>query len=478
LFRIFNFSNFEFIYYLSFVICNLKSYIFGLSYNLSIMFNLIKNVADFIWGPWMLIFILGSGIYFSLRLKGIQFTRFFRSVKYIKVSNIGSGEGNITSYQALMSALSGIVGNGNIAGVATAIVTGGPGAVFWMWISALILMAVMYSESLLGFVFRKRDADGIFLGGPMVYIQKGLGWKWLAIAFAFAMALKTLIATTSVQSNSMSLVLANQFGLSQWISCLCIAVLTWLVVIGGLKTIAKTTQYLSPIMTVFYLAGGILVILLKSEQLGSVLEDIFTHAFTFRSATGGFTGATVAMALRYGAARGAYSNEAGTGSVAIMHATARTNDPVKQSLIAMLGVFIDTLIVCTITALVILSTGLWTTGLNSTALVSEGFASTFSFGSWIVIGSSLLFGYSTLITWCFYGEQSAAFLFGDRIKVGYRWLFCGAIFIGAVKSAEQIWSMGDVLNGLTVIINLIGILALSPVVVKTTFSYNKNESNG
>lgn len=434
------------------------------------IFEYIKTAADFIWGPQMLVFILGSGIYFSLRLKGIQFTRFFTAAKEIKKSRTSSGEGNITPYQALMSALSGIIGNGNIAGVATAIVIGGPGAVFWMWVSAFIGMATMYSESLLGFKFREKDKDGTFIGGPMVYIKKGLGWKWLAYAFAIAMATKTLIATTSVQSNSMSLVVLNEFGIPQIISCIIIAVLTWLVIIGGLKKIAKTAEYLSPFMTLLYLTGGLLVIILNADKIIFVFEQIFTYAFTTKGATGGFAGATVMMALRYGAARGAYSNEAGTGSVAIIHATAQSDNPVKQSLIAMMGVFIDTIIVCSITALAILTTGIWTDGLNSTALVSQSFAGTFTHGNWIVLTSSLLFGYSTLITWSFYGEQCAAFIFGDHIKKYYRWLFTIAILIGALGSPENIWSMGDLLNGITVIINLIGILALSPVVIKATFA--------
>ena len=213
-------------------------------------FGIVKRIADFLWGPQMLVFILGSGLYFSFRLRGIQFSRFFRASQEVVRSVRARGEGNITPYQALMSALSGIVGNGNIAGVATAIAVGGPGAVFWMWVSALILMATMYSESLLGFVFRKKDEDETYLGGPMVYIERGLGWKWLAVAFAFAMGFKTLIATTSVQSNSMSIVLQSRFGFPQIASCVVIAFLTWLVIIGGLRTIARTAQVLSPFMTI------------------------------------------------------------------------------------------------------------------------------------------------------------------------------------------------------------------------------------
>jgi len=432
-------------------------------------FSVVRDIADFIWGPQMLFFILGSGIYFSLRLKFIQFRKFKTAVNETTKSFSSLGEGNITPYQALMSALSGIVGNGNIAGVATAIFTGGPGAIFWMWLSALILMATMYSESLLGFKYREKDKDGTFLGGPMVYIQKGLRWKWLAIAFAIAMGFKTLLATTSIQSNSMSIVLNNQFNIPLIYSCIVIAILTWLVIIGGLRTIAKTAQFLTPFMTIAYLGCGIIILIINLDKLPVVFNEIFTYALTPKGAVGGFAGASVMMALRYGAARGAYSNEAGTGSVAILHATAQSDSPVRQSMIAMLGVFIDTIIICTITALVILLFNHWISDLNSTALVSESFKQGIPYGNWVVLGASLLFGYSTLIVWCFYGEQCAAFIFGDRVKIYYRWLFCFSILIGANSSPENIWSWGDLLNGLTVIINLIGILALSSVVVKTTF---------
>jgi AGCS family alanine or glycine:cation symporter len=339
-------------------------------------------------------------------------------------------------------------------------------------------MATMYSESLLGCKYRLKDKDGTFLGGPMVYINSALKWRWLAIAFALAMGFKTLIATTSVQSNSMSIALFNEFGISQFLSCAVIAALTWLVIIGGLKSIARTTQFLSPLMTILYLSGSIAVLFINQNQIISAFESIFVYAFTEKGAVGGFAGSTMLMALRYGSARGAYSNEAGTGSVAILHATAKSDDPVKQSLISMLGVFIDTIVICTLTALVILTSGIWTEGLNSTALASESFSLAFSSGRWIVLSASLLFGYSTLITWCFYGEQCAAFIFGDKIKVYYRWLFCAAILVGATSNAENIWSMGDLLNGLTVIINLIGVLALSPVVIKLTAStLSRNKLN-
>ena len=223
-------------------------------------FSIVRNVADFLWGLPMLIFLLGSGLYLSFRLKGIQLAKFFPAIKELRNTVKSTGDGNITPFLALMSVLSGIVGNGNIAGVATAIVIGGPGAIFWMWISALVLMAVMYAESLLGCKFREKDKDGIYLGGPMLYIQKGLGWRWLAIAFAIAMSIKTLLATTSIQSNSMAIVLKNQFDIPLLISCGVIATLTWVVIIGGLKWIARTAQFLVPFMTIAYLGLGAIVV--------------------------------------------------------------------------------------------------------------------------------------------------------------------------------------------------------------------------
>jgi alanine or glycine:cation symporter, AGCS family len=437
-------------------------------------FNIVRDIADFIWGPQILVFILGSGIYFSLRLKGIQFGKFPEAFRELKKAKSITGDGNITPFQALMSALSGMIGNGNIAGVATAIVVGGPGAIFWMWVSALILMATMYSESLLGFHFREKGKDGTFLGGPMVYIRKGLNIKWLSTAFAISFLIKTLIATTSIQSNSMSIILKNEFGTPQILSVSVIAFLTWLVIIGGLKKIARTAEFLSPFMTISYLLGGLIVLTINSDQILIVLKQILFFAFNdYNSVEGGFAGATVLMALRYGTARGAYSNEAGTGSVTIMHATAQSGSAVKQSLISMTSVFIDTIIISTLTALVILTSGFWNEGLNSTALASQSFSSALSMGNWIVLGASLLFGYSTLIAWSFYGEQCASYLFGDKIKVYYRWLFCSAILLGATSEVENIWSLGDLLNGVTVIINLIGIILLTPVVIKLTFGKEK-----
>lgn len=419
----------------------------------------------------MLIFLLGTGLYFTIRLKGIQFVKFFEAAKALTKSGKRSGEGNISPYQALLSVLSGIVGNGNIGGVATAITMGGPGAIFWMWICAFILMAVMYAETLLGCKFRRKDEDNIYLSGPMVYIKNGLGWHHLAIAFAIAMALKTLLATTSIQSNSMSIVLQNQFNIPLLLSCALIAVATWAVIIGGLKSIVKTAQVLVPFMSIIYLGSAIFILVLNYDKLPTVFNEILSSAFKTHSAIGGFSGATVMMALRYGAARGAYSNEAGTGSAAILFATAQTDSPKRQSLIAMLGVFIDTIIICTLTAFVILLSGLWTyPGLNSTALVSDSFHTVLPLGNWIVLASSLLFGYSTLITWCFYGEQSAAYILGDRIKKPYRWLFCVSIFLGANSNPENIWSWGDLLNALTVMINIIGMLGLVTVVVKASFT--------
>ena len=335
-------------------------------------------------------------------------------------------------------------------------------------------MSLKFSSCTLAQIYRRIDDDGHVLGGPMVYIRKGLNIKWLSTAFAISFSIKTLIATTSIQSNSMSIILKNQFGTPQILSCLVIAFLTWLVIIGGLKKIARTTEFLSPFMTISYLLGGLIVLTINSDQILIAMEQIFYYAFNdYSSIEGGFAGATVLMALRYGTARGAYSNEAGTGSVAIMHATAKSGSAVKQSLISMTGVFIDTIIICTITALVILTSGFWNEGLNSTALASQSFSSALSIGNWIVLGASLLFGYSTLIAWSFYGEQCASYLFGDKIRVYYRWLFCSAILLGATSEAENIWSLGDLLNGVTVIINLIGILLLTPVVIKLTFGKEK-----
>ncbi len=428
---------------------------------------IIKSAATWLWGPPMLTVLFLVGIYFTLRLKGLQFRSLLRSAKLTIRNRTGRGAGNITPLQSIFSALGGMIGNANIAGAATALFMGGPGALFWLWVGALIGMVIVYAETWLALNNREKSEDGIYSGGPMYYIRTMLKQKWLASLFALTMGLKALLATSTVQSNSVSLAASTAFRLSwlpAWLPpqlpfCLLLAFLTWLVIIGGLISIARTLEKITPAMVLIYSVCGLIIILVRGDMLLSALSLVFQHAFTPASASGGFTGAGVIMAVRYGMARGFYSNEAGTGSSPIMYSTAKTDNPHQQSLIAMFGVFIDT-IVATFTFLIILVTGVWQSGLTSTALATAAYTTVFrGAGPYIVVLASFLFGYSTLIVWSFYGEQCFAFLWGDGVKKRYRWLFSIAIIFGFLK-VELIWSVGDLLNGAVILINLAALVFL------------------
>ncbi len=419
---------------------------------------------------------------FTIRLKGLQFTRFFTAAKLTVSYRRAQGPGNMTPLQSLFSALGGMIGNGNIAGVATAIAIGGPGAVFWLWISSFIAMVIVYAETLLAISNRIRATDGTFSGGPMFYIEKLLKIRWLAVLFALAMGLKTLLATSTIQSNSIALAAGKAFNLSGmpgWIPSLLpfsliLAVLTWLVVIGGLKSIARTLEKITPLMVLMYLILGAIIIIHFHQEFAPMLRLIVKKAFTPAGAVGGFSGSSVLLAMRYGVARGFYSNEAGTGSSAIMFSTARTDQPVKQSLIGMFGVFIDTL-VGTLTAFIILITGVWSTGETSTALTTAAFAQAFGrSGIYFVFAASFLFGYSTLIAWCFYGEQCFVYIWGTSMRKVFRWVFCVVIAFGFLEP-ELVWSSADILNASIVIINVTALIFLFKHVLKITGPMNPDK---
>lgn len=436
----------------------------------------IREFATFLWGYPMLAFLTMIGIYFSIRLKGLQFSHFLKAGKLTYKYREGKGEGNLTPLQSLLGALGGIIGNGNLGGVAAAIAVGGPGAIFWLWVSSFIAMIIVYSETLLAMSHRKKSSDGTYSGGPMFYIAKLLKLPWLATLFALAMGLKALLATSTVQSNSISLAASKTFDLN-WLPrqvppllpvSIIIAILTWLVVIGGLRSIARMLKIVTPFMVIIYLFLGFFILFKYGDAFGGMIKMIITNAFTPTGAAGGFAGATVIMTIRFGVARGFYSNEAGTGSSAIMFSTAKCDNPVKQSLIGMFGVFIDT-IVGTLTAFIIVICGVWSSGDTSTALTTAAFRVPFGlYGSYIVVIASFLFGYSTLIAWCFYGEQCFAYIWGARIKKLYRWAFCAAIIFGCME-AELIWSFADLLNASIVIINVIALFLL----IKHVVSYTK-----
>jgi AGCS family alanine or glycine:cation symporter len=370
-----------------------------------------------------------------------------------------------------MTALSATVGSGNIAGVATAIYLGGPGAVFWMWVTALFGMASKYGEAVLAVHFREVDELGNHVGGPMYYIKNGLGprWRWLAVLFSMFGALAAFGIGNTVQANTVAAAVRSSLHLPMWVSGLVMAIFTGAVIIGGVRRLGAVAATLVPFMAISYITGALSIILLNAEQVPTALMTIIHHAFTGTAAAGGFAGSTVLMAIHFGVARGLFSNEAGLGSAPIAHAAAKTNDPVHQGLIAMLGTFIDTIVVCTMTALVIILTRSWTSGETGVALTSEAFNTGLAQGGGVVVTMALiLFAFTTLLGWSYYGERCVEYLFGVRAIQPFRILWVIAIPIGAMGNLGMIWTIADILNGLMAIPNLIALLALSSIIFHLT----------
>lgn len=382
--------------------------------------------------------------------------------------------GEIPPFQALMTALSATVGTGNIAGVATAIFLGGPGALFWMWMTALVGMATKFSEAVLAVKYREVDAKGNHVGGPMYYIKNGLGqkWAWLGTLFAIFGAMAAFGIGNTVQANSVAAVLEANFDLPVAVTGVIIMVLVGLVLIGGIRRIGKVAAALVPFMALSYLLAGLVVLAINASEIPSALATIIEYAFTPVAAQGGFAGAAVWAAIRFGVARGIFSNEAGLGSAPIAHAAAQTKNPVRQGLIAMLGTFIDTIIICSVTGLVIVSTGMWTDGISGAALTSAAFGQALpSVGNYIVAIALAIFAFTTIIGWSFYGERCAEYLFGVKVITPYRLLWILAIPVGAMVNLEFIWLLADTLNALMALPNLIALALLSPVVFKLTREY-------
>ena len=374
----------------------------------------------------------------------------------------------------MTTSLAAIIGNGNIAGVCTAIAMGGPGSVFWMWLSATLGMGTKLVETVLGQKFRKIMPDGSIAGGPMYYIREGLKLTWLAGAYALFMGCKALFSIPIVQSNSIAVAMTSELGIKPWMSGLGLAFCTWLVIVGGIKTIGKVTEFLSPFMVALYVFGAFFTIITFASQLPEAFAMIFTGAFNPSAVGGGIAGVTIARAIRYGMARGTYSNEAGTGTAAVLHAAARTSEPVRQGFLGSLDVFIDTLVICTLTALAVLTSGAWTHG-TSTEMTANAFNSAMpQIGGLIVVASSFLFGYSSLISVSYYGKIALNYLFGPWINRPYNWIFCLFIYIGATLEVEVAWSIGDMVNGLMAVTNLIGVLGLSGIAVAAVKTYLKN----
>ena len=434
------------------------------------MYDILNYVSGFIWGPFTLVLILGTGIFLSLGLKGFTLTYIAVAFKQLFSKEEDSSSGEISSFQSLTTALSATVGTGNIAGVATAIFVGGPGAIFWMWVSAVFGMATKFAEAFLAIKYREKNELGETIGGPMYYIKNGLTSKFIVFAYLFATAgmIAALGIGNGVQVNSVSQVINNEFGFSTFSIGIVIAILVALVILGGIKSIGNITSKLVPVMSLVYILGGLLIIILNANQVGYVFNLIVTSAFTTTAATGGFAGATVWMALRYGVARGVFSNEAGLGSSPIAHAAAKTNNPVKQGMISMLEPLIDTLIVCTITAFVILMSNQWVGEINGAVLTVASFENLLANGKYIVIFGLILFSFSTIIGWSYYGEKCVEFLFGSGVIIYYRILWIVIIPVAASIELNLMWLIADIMNGLMSIPNLIALILLAPVIFRQT----------
>ncbi len=468
----------------------------------------ITNISDFIWGgiwdgqevipfPPMVIIFFGAGLFMLFGLKLYPIFKLPEAFKGLFRSRKGSGDGEISPFAALSTALSGQVGTGNLAGVATAIALGGPGAIFWMWLTALVCLSLAFAEGSLAIRYREKTSDGVYRGGPMSYIMMGLGkkWTWLAILFCLGTLFSALVTGNSIQANAVADSFNELFGIEEWIAGIIVAVAVFVVIIGGIKSIGSVAEKIVPFMAAAYLIMAIIALILNIQDIPETFGRIFHGAFNYQSASGGFLGAAIIFAIRAGVARGLFSNEAGQGSTAMAHAVAQTDDPQQQGRMAMMGTFIDTIVICTMTALVILTvqgdfTGggqavqhAWQSDLEGFAMTSGAFAAAFPVqvfnvpvGTLIASTALILFVFTTLLTWSYYGERAITFLY-DRIPgstrggekvlhLVWRIIWCVAIFIGSFQDLTLVWRLGDIANAAMALPNILALMLLSGVVFK------------
>ena len=461
--------------------------------------NFLQHVDDLVWGVPLIVAILLTGIYLTIRLKGIQITKLPKALKYM-FENEESGHGEVTSFGALCTALSATIGTGNIVGVATAIVAGGPGALFWMEIAALFGMATKYSEGLLAIKYRTTDKHGHILGGPFYYIENGMGkkWTWLAKIFAFfGMGVGLFGIGTFTQVNGITSAVGNFFDpnaqnvihllgrdytLAVVISGLILTVCVGLVVIGGLKRIAKVSEIIVPFMAVIYIAISLLLLILNANKIPAAIVEIVSSAFGMRAAAGGALGAII-VAMQKGIARGIFSNESGLGSAPIAAAAAQTKEPVRQGLVSMTGTFIDTIVICTMTGLSIVITETWNTGLEGVAITTAAFQKGLpfpaQFASFALMLCLVFFAFTTILGWDYYGERCLEYLFNRNMTAvkTYRWLYIICVFFGPYMTVAAVWNIADIFNALMAFPNLIALLALSGVVVRETKDFFKKHKN-
>jgi alanine or glycine:cation symporter, AGCS family len=451
--------------------------------------TVLDNIGTFVWGPFFLIpLLLGTGLYLSIRLGFLQFHKLWPAINLgIIRRHDDTTEGDISQFQALTTALAATVGTGNIVGVATAIGIGGPGALFWMWVTGLLGMATKYSEAYLAVRFRTTDEAGDKSGGPQYYLQKAIKGpfgKILALTFAIFAFLASFGIGNMTQGNSIAANVEQSFGVVPWVTGIILMVLTFLVLVGGIKSIGRVTAGFVPIMIVFYVAAALYILIANIVDVPAAFALIFTDAFTGTAATGGFVGSVLILTIQYGVARGMFSNESGLGSAAIAAAAAQTSHPVRQGLVSMTQTFIDTIIVVSMTGLVIITTGTWyatdpaTGEQTSPALMtSEAFTHGLpgQWGHWVVTIGLIMFAFSTILGWSYYGERNVERLFGQRLVMPYRVVFSIVVFVGCTVPLALVWSFSDIMNGMMALPNLIGLLVLSGLIVRETRHYLKHD---
>lgn len=437
----------------------------------------LQTLSDIVWGYPLLVLLFGTHLYLTFRLRFIQ--RYIWTAIKISLKRESEGAGDVSQFGALTTALAATIGTGNIVGVATAVAAGGPGAVLWMWLTGVFGIATKYSEALLAVKYRITTPSGAMAGGPMYVLERGMNMKWLGVIFAALTAVAAFGIGNMVQANSISTMVSDTFNISPWISGIVMTVLTAVVIIGGIKSIARVCEALVPFMAIFYVLGCIILLVMNISAVPGTIALIFNSAFTGHAALGGFLGAGMKEAIRYGIARGLFSNESGLGSAPIVAAAAQTKNPVRQALVSSTGTFWDTVVVCAMTGLVVVNSGEWVKGLKGSALTSAAFADFHIIGPIVLTVGLLTFVFSTILGWSYYGEKAAEYLLGPRVILPYRWLWVVAVMLGSVLSLPVVWTFADIANGLMAIPNLISLLALSGVLVAETkyFLWSGNLEN-
>ncbi len=425
--------------------------------------------SSYVWGIPLLILLFGTHLFLTVRLGFIQ-KHIFKAIK-LSITRHKEGDGEISHFGALVTALAATIGTGNIVGVSTAVAAGGPGAVFWMWLTGVFGIATKYGEAVLAVKYRVVRKDGTVAGGPMYALENGLGLKWLAVLFAIFTAVAAFGIGNMVQANSISVMFQKSFSIPQWVTGAVLTVITAVVILGGIKSIARVCSVLVPFMALFYVLGCLAFLIIRHDTLFISVEHIFTSAFTGQAAIGGFLGAGIKEAVRYGIARGLFSNESGLGSAPIVAAAAQTKDPVRQALVSSTGTFWDTVVVAALTGIVVVNSGEWMNGLKGAELTHAAFGQIHTFGPILLTIGLLTFVFSTILGWSYYGEKSVEYLFGSRSIKPYRLIWVVAVMVGSVASLQSVWAFADIANGLMAIPNLVALLLLNKVIVSETKRY-------